>query len=200
MFRTLFSTALAASAVLLTPSSASASLAFPYGLTPTAPLCSAFAPVAATFNYSSCLGSFDQNNLNQDLTNALASFGAGTLAFRGSSNDPGTFGPFTSNPTGVTGTLTFDASLSGPFVLILKAGNQFSMYYFANLTSTSSLVYDTKGTNLNSSGGANGLSHASLYGGTFGSSTNIVPEPSTYALMATGMIGLVGFARRRRQA
>jgi hypothetical protein len=27
---------------------------------------------------------------------------------------------------------------------------------------------------------------------------NIVPEPSTYALMATGLIGLVGIARRRR--
>ena len=28
--------------------------------------------------------------------------------------------------------------------------------------------------------------------------TNVVPEPSTYALMATGLIGLVGVARRRR--
>lgn len=27
---------------------------------------------------------------------------------------------------------------------------------------------------------------------------NVIPEPSTYALMATGLIGLVGFARRRR--
>ncbi|MCU0634870.1 MAG: PEP-CTERM sorting domain-containing protein [Gemmatimonadaceae bacterium] len=28
--------------------------------------------------------------------------------------------------------------------------------------------------------------------------TTVVPEPSTYALMATGLIGLVGIARRRR--
>jgi hypothetical protein len=28
--------------------------------------------------------------------------------------------------------------------------------------------------------------------------SNVVPEPSTYALMATGLVGLVGVARRRR--
>jgi len=35
---------------------------------------------------------------------------------------------------------------------------------------------------------------------TFGSVTpgNVVPEPSTYALMATGLVGLFGAARRRR--
>jgi hypothetical protein len=29
---------------------------------------------------------------------------------------------------------------------------------------------------------------------------NAVPEPSTYALMASGLVGVLGFARRRRQA
>jgi hypothetical protein len=28
--------------------------------------------------------------------------------------------------------------------------------------------------------------------------TNVIPEPSTYALMATGLVGLFGMARRRR--
>ncbi|WP_309671817.1 PEP-CTERM sorting domain-containing protein [Gemmatimonas sp.] len=27
---------------------------------------------------------------------------------------------------------------------------------------------------------------------------NVVPEPSTYALMASGLLGIFGFARRRR--
>lgn len=31
-----------------------------------------------------------------------------------------------------------------------------------------------------------------------GSITTLVPEPSTYALMATGLLGIFGFARRRR--
>ncbi|MCU0626194.1 MAG: PEP-CTERM sorting domain-containing protein [Gemmatimonadaceae bacterium] len=29
--------------------------------------------------------------------------------------------------------------------------------------------------------------------------TNVIPEPSTYALMATGLVGLAGFARRRNK-
>jgi len=34
---------------------------------------------------------------------------------------------------------------------------------------------------------------------TFGTiPTNVIPEPSTYALMATGLVGLMGMARRRR--
>ncbi|MCU0627563.1 MAG: PEP-CTERM sorting domain-containing protein [Gemmatimonadaceae bacterium] len=34
----------------------------------------------------------------------------------------------------------------------------------------------------------------------FGGNQNVIPEPSTYALMATGLAGLAGFARRRRGA
>lgn len=145
---------------------------------------------------TSCSGAFVGNNKNQDLTAALAAFGAGTLVDRGASDDANG-GPFTGNVSGTTGTLTFDMLLTGKFVIAVKAGNAFSLYYFLNAgPGVTSVQFTTAGTSL---GGQtpNGLSHVSLY--TVGA-LNVVPEPSTYALMATGMIGLVGVVRRRHKA
>ena len=57
--------------------------------------------------------------------------------------------------------------------------------------------YTTAGTAVKENRIAQGLSHATLYAvaGIGGVSLNVVPEPSTYLLMATGMIGLVVVAR-----
>ncbi|HZF67598.1 MAG TPA: PEP-CTERM sorting domain-containing protein [Gemmatirosa sp.] len=43
-----------------------------------------------------------------------------------------------------------------------------------------------------------GNSPVVTFSGNF--TANVVPEPSTYALMATGLLGLAGFASRRRRA
>ena len=194
MRRNLFVTALAAIA-LLAPKAASAQL------TLLSPNC-ANGNALTFMNATSCTGGYDKNNLQASVAPLViaklnADFGS-VWSLLGSSDAAGTFGPFTTNPSGITGTLTFDTPLAGPFVLALKAGDQFSLYYFLNNGAPlASVNYTTAGTNLNRKGVPNGLSHASLY-----SATNFapVPEPSTYALLASGLIGLGVVARRRRQA
>lgn len=144
---------------------------------------------------TSCAGAFLGNNKNQavDVLAQLTSFG-GTWSLLGSSDDANN-GPFTSNPAGITGTLTFDNIITGPFVLAVKAGNAFSLYYFLNGgAGVASVVYTTAGVSINANEIPNGLSHASLYTRV----SSVVPEPSTYVLFATGLLGLALVARRRR--
>ena len=165
-------------------------------LTSVSPAC-AIGTTLATMGATSCRGAFAGNDKNQQagVLTQLASFG-GTWTLLGASDDAGN-GPFTSNLSDSTGTLTFDARRTGPFALIIKASNSFSIYYFANAgAGVTSVNYTTAGTAVNQNGIAQGLSHASLYAG--GGSLNVVPEPSTYLLMATGMAALVFVARRRR--
>ena len=104
----------------------------------TSPACTAsvFTP-----SYTACGGSFAGNNMNQqaDVLAFISSEWGQTATFGGSSDDAMN-GPFTSNPNTTTGTLTFDTAMDGPFVLALKAADQFSLFYFdgsgpANLSS-----------------------------------------------------------------
>jgi hypothetical protein len=149
--------------------------------------------------YTACGGSFEGNDKNQqaDVVSFIAASGWGAVSFQGSSDTPVTFGPFTSDETGTTGTLTFDAPMDGPFVLALKAANEFSLFYYNGVgPAISAIDFSTLGVAVNRQGIPQGLSHASLYAGA---PVPNIPEPETYALMLAGL-GFVSFvAKRRRQ-
>jgi hypothetical protein len=163
-------------------------------LTPIAPACSAS---ISNPTWSDCAGAFSGNDKNQQadvLATILTQFGLAGVSFQGASDDVGN-GPFTSNPGGLSGTLSFDSSIDGPFVLSLKAGNAFSLFYFDGAGAPiSSIDFNTQGVSVNSNEVGNGLSHASVY------ATQLVPgipEPQTLALMLAGLAAF-GFLAARR--
>jgi hypothetical protein len=146
-----------------------------------------------------CKGSF-VGNINGDAAETTfldATWGAtagGSFDYLGKSDDAGN-GPFTGNPSGTSGTLTFDTPITGWFVIGLKASNQYSYYLFDATSPISSLTFDsTAGVAVNRQGIPQGLSHAALY-----AVAAPVPEPETYALMMAGLAA-VGFMSRRRKA
>jgi len=156
-------------------------------------------------NFTGCLGSYAGNNKGDlTATTAVANVLFSQFAFTISnsySNDDAAFAPFSvGQPTNglANGVLNFSVPITGPFVLALKTSTSFSLFYYLNAgAGVSSLNYNTLGVSVNgNNGNGRGLSHATLYQGRI----NVVPEPSTYALMATGLVGLVGVARRRRNA
>ncbi|UUX96330.1 PEP-CTERM sorting domain-containing protein [Aquabacterium sp. J223] len=147
---------------------------------------------------SDCRGSFSGNiNGSAGELTYLASQWGSTWSFLGKSDDAGTFGPFTGNPTvGTNGTLTFDTPITGTFVIALKSSNDYSYYLFNALSPVSSLTFDdTLGVTAGAGPQVNpkALSHANLY-----VAAAPIPEPETYALMLAGL-GVLGFVSRRRR-
>ncbi|MCU0649542.1 MAG: PEP-CTERM sorting domain-containing protein [Gemmatimonadaceae bacterium] len=140
-----------------------------------------------------CLGSYSGNDVPNNEAWILATLNGAWAPGTGWStmgkSDDAAFGPFQGNPGGTTGTLTFDAPITGDFAISLKGGNFFSLYLFSG-TNQSAVNFTMAGVGTQPPG----LSHATLY-----RPATVVPEPSTYALLATGLAGIM-FARRRRRA
>jgi hypothetical protein len=171
------------------------------------PLCSFAAPYPGMTPYQFCWGAFSGNDtgLQSDIISLLSGYAPGSWTFAGKTEEGSASGPFNTWGTDVkTGTLTFKTPVSSSFAILLKAANQFSIYYYAFPFDAGSMPplpasvdFNTYGVNqANPAGNVNGLSHASLYLGP----QTVVPEPSTFILLGTGLLLLFGVERRRRMA
>ena len=155
-------------------------------------------PVCSVTNVAgstACAGAFDGNNTNKALRPLVLDELADLSGLNGWKLVATLW-----TERAPTGTLNLLAPIDGAFAIALKAGSNFSLYYFNGVgAAVSSFSYSTAGTGVNSHGLAQNLSHATLYTTTALPVVTPVPEAASAALMLAGLAGL-GFAVRRRKA
>lgn len=175
----------------------------------TTPHCSVAAAYPGMTPFDFCWGAYAGNDNGHESSIAAmiaAHVGTGPWTWAGKTNagagEEGPFDPIDNGQT--TGTLTFVTPVTSSFAILLKAANQFSIYYYAFPFDPADMPplpdgvdFNTWGVNLpNRGGNVNALSHASLYLGP----ETVIPEPSTFILLGTGLLFLFGVERRRRKA
>jgi hypothetical protein len=165
----------------------------------------AFAPDAVA-----CAGAFagnDRNQLDDTLLSMTAVFGGttgpGVWTYR-ETVDKRTEGAILDRVVeDASGSIEFKLPMTGLFSLVLKAGNQFSLYLFdASASSIDEVFFTTSGVSVNKKGKPQDLSHVSLY--TFEAADNgtnpaAVPLPAPGVLLGFGLIGAGIVARLRRK-
>ncbi|MBY0491290.1 MAG: PEP-CTERM sorting domain-containing protein [Gemmatimonadaceae bacterium] len=187
---------------------ASPAFATPPSVTPTELCTSASSMTSPTVSYFvRCVGAINGNinsSSNAGDNTMLANTFGGTWVFNSTSNGNGAS----------SGTVNV-SSLTGFFVLGIKAADNYSLYLYNRPSGGATTInWNTIGTAVNQNGIAQNISHINIYTGVSGPgeqcitgpngtcvpTTSTVPEPSTYALMTAGLLGIFAVARRRRSA
>jgi len=151
-----------------------------------------------------CWGENPGNDVPQGLDAILGYLngytGGSDWALAGKSDDSNA-GPFQSSIDNVSsGLLMLDSPLTGFVAISLKGGPGYALYLFNTAGAADGFNFNTRALDSD-------LSHASLFtSGSFtepfcqGPNCVDVPEPSSFAMMFAGLLGLGVAARRRRNA